>query len=79
MDTAAKPFAEREDKRVVPLHRMKLFARTLRLWEVGRQVASWSLETGQGLREGRCWAPMRAVRTRADLQMSGHCIIAMGR
>ncbi|XP_035295257.1 cytosolic acyl coenzyme A thioester hydrolase isoform X9 [Cricetulus griseus] len=58
---------------------MKLFARTLRLWEVGRQVASWSLETGQGLREGRHWAPMRAVRTRADLQMSGHCIIAMGR
>lgn len=65
---------------VCPTSRMKLLVRTLRLWEVGRQLASWSLPTGQeclGLRE-TCWASMRAVRTRADLQELGHCI-AMGR
>ncbi|XP_076421856.1 cytosolic acyl coenzyme A thioester hydrolase isoform X3 [Peromyscus maniculatus bairdii] len=61
---------------------MKLLASTLRLWEVGRQVASWSPVTGQGclgLRGRRCWASMRALRTRADHETSGHCVIATGR
>ncbi|XP_038965267.1 cytosolic acyl coenzyme A thioester hydrolase isoform X1 [Rattus norvegicus] len=59
---------------------MKLLARTLYLWEVGRQVASWSLTSGQEclvLRE-TWWASMRAVRTRAVHHKPGHCI-AMGR
>ncbi|XP_029395493.1 cytosolic acyl coenzyme A thioester hydrolase isoform X3 [Mus pahari] len=59
---------------------MRLLVRTLRLWEVRRQVASWSLMPGQecsGLRK-TFWAAMRAVRTRADHQKLGH-FINMGR
>lgn len=80
MDRAAKPLAEREE--FVPLHRMKLLSRTLRLWEVARQVASWSLETDQGclgLRERRRWASMRAVGTRAYHQNSDDYVIATRR
>lgn len=57
---------------------MKLLLRTLRFWEVGRQVASWSLGSGQeclGFRKS-CWAPRRAVRTRADHQKPEHRIAA---